>query len=178
MHSSKLLQPPRSSIGKVSPKTPVCSPDGAGLAWGEGVCEKTVRAIESNSYSLIVVNFANADMVGHTGIMKAAVNAAEAIDKALGEIYKSILETNGTFIITADHGNAEQMLNEDGSIRTAHSLKPVPFILINKSLKSTKLKPEGTLADIAPTILDIMDIEKPEEMTGNSLITSSLIASR
>jgi 2,3-bisphosphoglycerate-independent phosphoglycerate mutase len=143
-----------------------------------GVCEKTVSAIKSNNYSLIIVNFANADMVGHTGIIKAAINATEAVDNALGEIYKSILDTDGTFIITADHGNAEQMLNEDGSIRTAHSLKPVPFILINKNLKSAKLKPEGTLADIAPTILDIMDIEKPKEMTGNSLITSSLIASR
>lgn len=135
-----------------------------------GVCEKTIAAIKSKNYSLIVVNFANADMVGHSGIIKATIKATEAIDKALGEIYKATLEANGTCIITADHGNAEQMLNEDGSIRTAHSLYPVPFIMINENLKHVKLKKEGTLADIAPTILDIMEIDKPKEMTGESLI--------
>ena len=135
-----------------------------------GVCEKTISAIKSNNYSLIVVNFANADMVGHSGIIKATIKATEAIDKALGEIYKATLETNGTCIITADHGNAEQMLNDDGSIRTAHSLYPVPFIMINKNLKHVKLKREGSLADISPTVLDIMEVDKPKEMTGESLI--------
>ena len=136
----------------------------------KGVSEKTIQAIKSGNYSLIVVNFANADMVGHTGLIPATIKAVEAIDNALNDIYNAISETNGTLIITADHGNAEQMLNEDGSIRTAHSLKPVPFILINKSMKSIKLKQRGCLADIAPTILDIMEIEKPKEMTGQSLI--------
>lgn len=135
-----------------------------------GVCEKTVLAIKSKNYALIVVNFANADMVGHTGIIDATKLAVETIDKALGEIYKATIENNGTLIITADHGNAEQMVNDDGSIRTAHSLNPVPFILINNNLKNTKLKQSGCLADIAPTILDIIDIDKPEEMTGQSLI--------
>jgi len=138
----------------------------------EGVCEKTVEAIKSLNYSLIVVNFANADMVGHTGIIDAAVKAVEAIDVALGKIYKAISEVKGTMIITADHGNAEQMLNEDGSIRTAHSLKPVPFVLINNSLKAVKLKQNGCLADIAPTILDIMEVNKPKEMTGESLMVN------
>lgn len=136
----------------------------------EGVCEKTVEAIKSLNYSLIVVNFANADMVGHTGIIDAAVKAVEAIDIALGKIYKATSEVKGTMIITADHGNAEQMLNEDGSIRTAHSLKPVPFVLINNSLKGVKLKQNGCLADIAPTILDIIEVSKPKEMTGESLM--------
>ena len=136
----------------------------------KGVSEKTIQAIKSGNYSLIVVNFANADMVGHTGLIPATIKAVEAVDNALNDIYNAISETNGTLIITADHGNAEQMLNEDGSIRTAHSLKPVPFILINKSMKSIKLKQRGCLADIAPTILDIMEIEKPKEMTGQSLI--------
>ena len=136
----------------------------------EGVCEKTIEAIKSLNYSLIVVNFANADMVGHTGIIDAAVKAVEAIDVALGKLYKAISEVKGTMIITADHGNAEQMLNEDGSIRTAHSLKPVPFVLINNSLKDIKLKQNGCLADIAPTILDIMEVNKPKEMTGESLM--------
>ena len=137
-----------------------------------GVREKTVSAIKSLNYSLIVVNFANADMVGHTGIIEATIHAVEAIDKALGEIYKATIETKGTLLITADHGNADQMLNSDGSIRTAHSLNPVPFILINNDLKNVKLKQSGSLADIAPTILDIMNIgiDKPKEMTGESLI--------
>ena len=135
-----------------------------------GVEEKTVEAIKSKNYALLVVNFANADMVGHTGIIPATIKATEAIDKALGEIYKAITEVNGTLLITADHGNADQMFNEDGSIRTAHSLNPVPFIMINNSLKNKKLKQSGSLSDIAPTILDIMEIEKPKEMTGNSLM--------
>lgn len=133
------------------------------------VRDKTIEAIESKKYALIVVNFANADMVGHTGILNATVKAVESIDEALGKIYKAIIKTNGTLLITADHGNAEQLLNDDGSIRTAHSLKPVPFILINDNLKNAKLKREGTLADIAPTILNIAEVKTPTEMTGNSL---------
>ena len=136
------------------------------------VCEKTLEALKSGNYSLIVVNFANADMIGHTGIISATINAVEAIDKALGQIYKSTIEANGTLIITADHGNADQMINSDGSIRTAHSLNPVPFILINNEFKTIRLKDHGNLSDIAPTILNVMDIEKPKEMTGNSLILS------
>ena len=138
----------------------------------KGVSEKTVSAIKSKNYTLVVVNFANADMVGHTGIIEATIKGLEAIDKALGEIYNATIEVNGTLIITADHGNADQMLNEDGSIRTAHSLNPVPLILVNNDLKNgkCKLKQSGCLADIAPTILDIMEIDKPKEMTGSSLI--------
>ncbi len=138
-----------------------------------GVSEKTVTAIKSKNYSLIVVNFANADMVGHTGIIKAAIKAVEIVDKALGEIYNATKDVNGTLIVTADHGNAEEMLNEDGSVKTAHSLKPVPFLLINSLLKKYKLKQSGCLADIAPTILDIMDIKKPKEMTGETLIVKN-----
>lgn len=140
-----------------------------------GVLEKTIKAIKCKNYLLIVVNFANADMVGHTGSISATVSAVSAVDKALGEIYKATNEVNGTLIITADHGNAEQMLNDDGSIRTAHSLNPVPFILINNLLKNKNnkaLKPSGCLADIAPTILDFIGIDKPKEMTGQSLIIS------
>ena len=136
----------------------------------KGVGEKTIEAIESKKYSLIVVNFANADMVGHTGIIPATVKALESLDYNLGEIYKAVIETSGVLIITADHGNADQMFNEDGSIRTAHSLNPVPFILIDTQMKNKKLKESGTLADIAPTILDVMSIQKPVEMTGKTLI--------
>ena len=137
-----------------------------------GVAEKTIEAIKSKNFALLVVNFANADMVGHTGIIPATIKATEAIDKALGEIYKATCEVNGTLLITADHGNADQMFNEDGSIRTAHSLNPVPFIMLNDSLKNKKLKQSGSLSDIAPTILDIMEVEKPKEMTGESLIVN------
>jgi 2,3-bisphosphoglycerate-independent phosphoglycerate mutase len=136
------------------------------------VAEKTIEAIKSKKYALLVVNFANADMVGHTGIIPATIKATEAIDKALGEIYKAITEANGTLLITADHGNADQMFNEDGSIRTAHSLNPVPFLMVDNALKNKKLKQSGSLSDIAPTILDIMEIEKPKEMTGEGLIVN------
>ncbi len=134
-----------------------------------GVAEKTIEAIKSKNFALIVVNFANADMVGHTGVIPATIKAVEAVDKLLGEIYKAVCEVNGTLLITADHGNADQMFNEDGSIRTAHSLNPVPFIMISDSSKNLKLKQSGSLSDIAPTILSIMEIEKPKEMTGVSL---------
>jgi 2,3-bisphosphoglycerate-independent phosphoglycerate mutase len=131
---------------------------------------ETIKAIKSKEYSLIVVNFANADMVGHTGIIPAAIKSVETVDKILGDIVSAIDEVNGTLIVTADHGNADQMINDDGSIRTAHSLNPVPLILISKDLKSAKLKEDGKLADIAPTILDIMGIDKPSEMDGENLI--------
>jgi len=138
------------------------------------VTDKTIQAIESKQYAFIVVNFANADMVGHTGIMPAVIKAVETIDNALQKIEAAINKANGTLIITADHGNAEQLLNNDGSIRTAHSLKPVPFILINQKLKNIKLKKDGALADIAPTILDIAHIKQPSEMTGQSLILEKI----
>ncbi len=134
------------------------------------VCRKTVESILSKKYALIVVNFANADMVGHTGIIPVAIKAVETVDKALGEIYQAILSVNGTLFVTADHGNADQMINEDGSVRTAHSLNPVPFIFVNKELKHLKIKEKGCLADIAPTILHIAGIDRPSEMTGDFLI--------
>ena len=142
----------------------------------QDVAEKTIEAIKSKKFSLIVVNFANPDMVGHTGIIPATIKAVEFVDKSLGEIYKAIQEENGTLLITADHGNADQMFNEDGSIRTAHSLNPVPFIIINNQYKNKKLKAKGKLADIAPTILEIMEIEKPKEMTGESLLATELVS--
>lgn len=138
---------------------------------------KTIEAIKSNKYSLIVVNFANADMVGHTGIIPAAIKSVETVDKVLGDIFKANEEEGGTLLITADHGNADEMINKDGSIRTAHSLNPVPFILINNNLTNYKLK-EGKLADIAPTILNIMGIEIPKEMNGEVLMLSKAVTGR
>lgn len=117
-------------------------------------------------YDLVVLNFANGDMVGHTGVLNAAIKAVETVDKCLEKIYEKVLELDGIMIITADHGNCEEMLDEQNNILTAHTTNPVPFIITKKNLN---LKP-GKLADIAPTILDLMNIEKPAEMTGISLI--------
>ena len=133
------------------------------------VKDKLINALKSEQYDLIVTNFANCDMVGHTGIFEAAVAAVEAVDKCLAEIIPAAITHNYNIILTADHGNAEKMLDETGQVFTAHSTNDVPLIL---SL-TDKEKPEltnGKLADIAPLILEIMNIKQPEEMTGICLI--------
>ncbi len=131
------------------------------------VCENLITAIESKKYHLIVVNFANADMVGHTGIESAITIAIEKLDDCLGKIEESILKMNGVLIITADHGNAEETFDETThQPHTAHTLNPVPLILIGKN---TPLR-NGKLCDIAPTILKLMNLNIPQEMTGDVLI--------
>lgn len=138
------------------------------------VTEKLVQAIESEKYEFIVLNFANPDMVGHTGIIPAAVKALETIDKLVKKIVEKFQEINkdkGYILLTADHGNAEQMIDPETKEEfTAHTTNPVPFMVINPEKKIT-LTESGRLADIAPTVLKIMNIEKPEEMTGNSLVS-------
>jgi 2,3-bisphosphoglycerate-independent phosphoglycerate mutase len=114
-----------------------------------------------------IINFANADMVGHTGVIEAAVKAVEAVDECLGRVVEAVHESGGACIVTADHGNADEMLEEDGSPDTAHSLNPVPFVV---TAGADGLDGEGILADVAPTALALMEIEQPEEMTGRSLI--------
>ncbi|HHV95576.1 MAG TPA: 2,3-bisphosphoglycerate-independent phosphoglycerate mutase [Clostridiaceae bacterium] len=132
------------------------------------VTEEVLRRIDSQKYDVIILNFANPDMVGHTGVFEAAKAAIEAIDVCLGKIIPAILKQGGVAIITADHGNAEQMIDyETGGPYTAHTTNVVPLILIG--MGDVKLR-EGRLADISPTLLDIMGVEKPEEMTGSSLI--------
>ena len=132
------------------------------------VTENVVNAIKSQKYNAIILNYANPDMVGHTGNLDAAVKAIEAIDECVGKVIKAINEVNGVLLITADHGNAEQMVDyKTGEPHTAHTTNPVPLVLIG--MEDVKLK-EGKLADLAPTMLDIMGLEKPEEMTGESLI--------
>ena len=121
---------------------------------------------ELGNYDLVILNFANGDMVGHTGVLEAAIKAVESVDECLEKIYNRVEELGGTMIITADHGNCEEMLDEEGNVLTAHTTNPVPFIITKKDLN---LK-AGKLGDIAPTILDLMNIEKPKEMTGESLI--------
>ena len=132
------------------------------------VTEKVVEAINEDKYNAIILNFANPDMVGHTGSLPAAIKAVETIDECGQKGGDAMLAHNGTILITADHGNCEQMIDyKTGEPHTAHTTNPVPLILVG--LEGIKLK-EGKLADLAPTMLDIMGLEKPEEMTGESLI--------
>ena len=131
------------------------------------VADKCVERIESGKYDVIILNFANCDMVGHTGVFDAAVKAVETVDECVGQVVEATLKMGGIAMITADHGNAEQMLQSDGkSPMTAHTTNVVPFILCGAG---TELR-EGRLADIAPTILDVMGLEKPTEMDGKTLI--------
>jgi 2,3-bisphosphoglycerate-independent phosphoglycerate mutase len=115
-----------------------------------------------------IINFANPDMVGHTGVIEAAVRAVEAVDECLGEVVSAVEESGGALIVTADHGNCDHMLEEDGSPNTAHSMNPVPLIVTASGVGS--LREGGVLADVAPTVLDLLGVEKPPEMTGESLI--------
>ena len=133
------------------------------------VCEEVLKRIDCEEYDMIILNFANPDMVGHTGVFEAAKKAIEAIDVCLGKIVERILSKDGTLFITADHGNAEEMIDySSGEPMTAHTTDPVPFIYVSKEAKP--LREGGILADIAPTMLQVMKIEIPKEMTGKSLI--------
>ncbi len=131
------------------------------------VCDKCVERIESGAYDVIILNFANCDMVGHTGVYAAAVKAVETVDTCVGRVVDATLKMGGIAMITADHGNAEQMSEPDGSPMTAHTTNPVPFILCGAG---TELREGGRLADIAPTILDVLGLACPEEMDGETLI--------
>jgi 2,3-bisphosphoglycerate-independent phosphoglycerate mutase len=129
-----------------------------------------VKEIAKDSYGLIILNYANADMVGHTGNFDATVRACEVIDECIGKIVRAMLERQGRVLVTGDHGNAEQMIDYDtGQIHTAHTSNPVPLILIDEKLKSCRLS-SGKAIDVAPTILKLLEIPQPREMTGRSLI--------
>ena len=130
------------------------------------VCDKCVERVRSGAYDVVILNFANCDMVGHTGVLEAAVKAVETVDACVGRVVDAALEMGGIAMITADHGNAEQMVQPDGSPMTAHTTNRVPFILCGAG---TELR-EGRLADIAPTILDVMGLACPPEMDGKTLI--------
>ena len=133
------------------------------------VCEEVLKAIDNEEYGFILVNFANPDMVGHTGVMEAAVKACETVDTCVGKIVAKAKENDVAVVLTADHGNAECMLNvETGAPYTAHTTNPVPLFVMNAG--NIELKETGALCDIAPTVLQLMGIEKPVEMDGNSLI--------
>ena len=133
------------------------------------VADELLKRLIDHDYALIVVNFANMDMVGHTGVMTAAITAVETVDACVGKVVPEVVKRGGTVIVTADHGNSEQMVDDNGGPHTAHTLNPVPLILVSETLKHKTLK-QGCLGDIAPTLLGVMGIEKPAAMTGTSLI--------
>ena len=131
------------------------------------VTDKVLEAIESNEYDTIILNYANCDMVGHTGNIPAAVKAVETVDECVGKVVDAILDKDGVAVITADHGNAEKMLDEHGNMFTAHTTSLVPLIITKKDIE---IRDGGILADVAPTMLALLGIEQPVEMTGKSLI--------
>ena len=134
------------------------------------VCDKLVDAIKSDKYDVIIINFANPDMVGHTGVEDAAIKAIEAVDECVGKAVDAIKEVDGQMFICADHGNAEQLIDDEtGEPFTAHTTNPVPFILVNAD-PAYKLREGGCLADIAPTLIELMGMKQPAEMTGKSLL--------
>ncbi len=134
------------------------------------VCDGLVDAIKSDKYDVIIINFANPDMVGHTGVQEAAVKAVEVVDECVGKAVEALKEVDGQMFICADHGNCEQLIDyETGAPFTAHTTNPVPFILVNYDDNYT-LREGGCLADIAPTLLEMMEMEQPAEMTGKSLL--------
>jgi len=171
-------------VHELIPSPPVQSYDLKPEMSAMEVTDRLLTAVDNNEYDFILVNFANADMVGHTGNLKATVKAVEAIDKCLGKIVKSVLAKDGCLLITADHGNAEVVFNmQAGTIDKEHSTNPVPLIIAAKQFEGRSIgvkdvlggdlsltQPQGILSDIAPTILKIMGIEKPKEMTGRSII--------
>ncbi|EKQ69008.1 phosphoglycerate mutase [Leptolyngbyaceae cyanobacterium JSC-12] len=158
------------------PSPQVATYDRAPSMSADAVTDVAIAAIEKRIYSLVVINYANPDMVGHTGKMDATVEALETVDKCLGRLLESVIRAGGTTIIIADHGNAEVMWDENGNPWTAHTTNPVPFILVEGEGRKipghgteVRLRSDGRLADIAPTILEILKLPQPPEMTGHSM---------
>ncbi len=134
------------------------------------VTDKVVEAIETGRFDVIVLNYANTDMVGHTGRIDAAIKAVETVDTCLGRLSKAVEDAGGALVITADHGNAEMMRDpQTGEPHTAHTLNPVPFVVVSPNFAIPQLR-DGRLSDVAPTLLDLLGLQKPGVMTGHSLI--------
>ena len=131
------------------------------------VTEKVIEAIKSNVYDTIILNFANCDMVGHTTVYEAAIKAVEVVDECVGKVKEAVDSVNGTLIVTADHGNADEIWDEHHNPFSAHTTSPVPFLITRKDVE---LEETGSLCDIAPTMLQLLGIAKPAEMTGKSMI--------
>ena len=137
------------------------------------VTDKVVEAITAHRFDVIVLNYANTDMVGHTGRLDAAVKAVETVDACLGRLSEAVERAGGTLVITADHGNAEMMRDpQTGEPHTAHTLNPVPFIVVNPPAAVGSLE-DGRLSDVAPTLLDLLGLPQPAAMTGHSLIAAA-----
>jgi 2,3-bisphosphoglycerate-independent phosphoglycerate mutase len=134
------------------------------------VTDVVLERLESDKYDVMVINFANPDMVGHTGILEAAIKAAEAVDECVGRILDKVKKMGGAAIVTADHGNFEKMSENNGKAHTAHTIGDVPLVLFDEQYKGKKLRDGGRLADIGPTFLEMMGVPVPEEMTGKSLL--------
>ena len=131
------------------------------------ITEEVLKELSSNSHDVVILNFANGDMVGHTGVIEAAVKAVEAVDECVGKVVEKVKELDGLALLTSDHGNCEKMLDEEGNVFTAHTNNIVPFIVIDKK---AKLRDNGNLGDIAPTMLKYLKLDKPKAMTGRSVI--------
>jgi 2,3-bisphosphoglycerate-independent phosphoglycerate mutase len=127
----------------------------------------------AGGFMFAIINFANPDMVGHTGVIPAAVRAVETVDACLGDVVAAVTATGGACIVTADHGNADHMLEPDGSPNTAHSLNPVPLVVVEPQARARQLRSGGVLADVAPTVLELLGLEQPPEMTGKSLLSDA-----
>ena len=135
------------------------------------VTEKVLEELDKGEYDVVILNYANCDMVGHTGVMEAAVKAVHTVDECVKKVTDKILAMGGSALVTADHGNADQMIADDGKMAfTQHTTFPVPVILVSEELKGVTLRKDGVLADLAPTLLDMMNVAKPQEMTGKTLI--------
>lgn len=137
------------------------------------VTEKVLEEIESDKFDVIILNYANCDMVGHTGVLDAAVKAVKTVEDCIGKITDAVLKKGGSCLVTADHGNADKMIDDDGEPFTAHTTNRVPVILVSEIYKDVKLRDDGVLADLAPTLLEIMGETVPVEMTGKSLIVKN-----
>lgn len=135
-----------------------------------GIAENVVKAVDDSAFDVLIVNFANADMVGHSGKIPPTIKAVEAVDAALGEIYNAVRRRGGAMLITADHGNAEMMIDPaTGGPHTAHTTNPVPFIVVSEDANRLELRPDGSLQDISPTILGMIGFDQPRDMTGHDL---------
>jgi 2,3-bisphosphoglycerate-independent phosphoglycerate mutase len=137
----------------------------------EQVCDEVLKRLEENSYDVIICNFANPDMVGHTGVLDAAVVACKTVDRCVGKVVDKVSQLGGSCVILADHGNFERMWDFKNNMpHTAHTIGDVPLIVIDEEFKGRKMAEGGKLADVVPTLLEVMGIEKPEQMTGQSLL--------
>ena len=138
-----------------------------------GIADTVIRALTDTAFDVIIVNFANADMVGHSGKMEPTIRAVETVDRELGRIYGAIKQHGGSMLITADHGNAELLIDPlTGGPHTAHTTNPVPFLYVTDQGTKPTLRSAGSLRDISPTILNLLDLEKPSDMTGEDLVSS------